>query len=278
MLPGGFSEPVSDCNITANFDMFDRINIEGKPSGTSNKQAAQTQISVRADQTTTVINEAGQNLTYDYQTGQTSGNMNVRSINHIPDSNPPIVIFEVGDSNRFDFKTDNNAEVSVVGKDYYCSAKAEKAQSIEIDGNSGVRINGTDTGKVSASLGVNNQLGELIAIEGNSKNGAALQKQGDNILVEGLSGKSDLTRISNTADIELLEFTSKDGRALIIGEDGTFDVRVSSNNNDVFDKSVLRVKAPTAPSWILILCIALGGVIVILLAVVAFILWKKRKK
>lgn len=237
---------------------FDKIDIDGPNndmvinSPVSTVAQNKTTISVNTASDVTIKNKAGETIII--KDGEVSGTMGIISthmiVNSTEDGTPaPVTLeLEVNDSDSFAFETAGDGlDVSVTGKDIYASADATNADTVVVAKNEGIYLMG-DNLTYSASLSLNNDVCDMISMSGTSNSNVSLNYGDDGIIASGVcSDDNTMTVFSNVSDVEKIDFSSEYDDVLIVGASGgkvgDMDIRVSAENNGVYDESL--IKKPT---------------------------------
>ena len=234
---------------------FDSIDIDGPDNDmiirpvNGNKTPDSTEISILAQGTTTVTNKAGQTLTYNAETGETSGTMEVLSshmfVNSTASGEPAPVtkIFVVPNSDAFTMKSSGQGiDVSITNQDIYASACAGKADTVVIAKDEGISVLGDGQMEYTASLSMNNSLADMVRVDGKAIGGASLQYSGEDIKASGAANGAALTVFSGTVDARTIDFSTPAAVVLVTGDGsgkaGNVDIKYDSNGDGSFDKSV----------------------------------------
>jgi len=248
-------EECMSVEYTSDMSAFDKIDIDGLNNNmvftpvNGNQTLADTEISILAQGTTTVTNKAGQTLTYNAETGEISGTMEVLATHMVVNSTaggepaPVTKIFVVPNSDSFTLKSGGQGiDVSITSKDMFASASSASADTVAVAKNEGVTVLGKGEIDYSASLGINNSLADMVRVDGKATGGASLQYSGGNIKASGTAYGAALTVFSNKVDVETVEFATPANTVLITGDGsgkaGNVDIKFDSNGDGSFDKSV----------------------------------------
>jgi len=252
------SENATSVEYMNDMSVFDKIKIDGNinsPGGNANLN--QTDISILATQSVTVKNEAGQTLVYNASTGEVSGTMSVISRHMVVNSTfdgspaPATLVFTVPNSDQFTFETySKGLDVSVMNNFMYSAAESRAADTVIVAKNEGVTVLGSGTIDFSVSLGLNNNVCDMVSLEGKANQGASLKYDAAGAVAQGnFNEDTKLTVFSNTSDIDEINFSSEYSEILITKQSGEIDLMVSSKGNGVFDASVLDGTAPPKPEF-----------------------------
>jgi hypothetical protein len=250
------NENVLDCWFGANFDAFDKIDIDGSHNNMTiqiqtlaENKPEYTQVSFVTDSAITIINKAGQAAIYNPDTGAVTGTMPVYGANLIVDATTegnatPTMVLEVPDSTAFTFASNSGVDVSLVSNGIYAAVNSLNADMVAITKGDGVTVSGTGQIEYAASLSVNNALCDMVQMTGTANGNASLTYRGNDVIADGVANGAMLTVYSNTVDVEKINFNTTSEKVLITGSGsgiaGDVDVRISTNNDGIYDKSLLN--------------------------------------
>jgi len=239
-------------DFITDFSKFDQIDFDG-PGNTSalSVQAQETvedkaYISILASGKTMITDAQGKTLTYDASTGDATGSMQVMSQRTIYNSTadgqpaPATLVFEVPNSSRFTIETDGKGiDASIVSSDMYASIESADAKTAIFAKNEGVSVTGNGQIGYTATLGLNNDLCDMVSMDGTASGNASLKYKGRDVLASGTSGSAVLTVYSDTAHVDEVNFSTTYNDVLVTKTDDEIDIRASSKNNGVYDVSML---------------------------------------
>jgi len=253
-------------SYTSDLSGFDNIDIDGPAN---NFVLATPKPIIRADtvymrfdansSTITITNSANKTLKYDSTTGKYSGALDVTNqwfvVNSTADGEPAAatICLEVPDSNKFTFSSAGaGIDASIVSGSLYASGSSDNANTVIIEKGKGVVVSGSDPNSsfdYTASLGINNQLCDTVLLSGTATGSVTVQPKDNAVLVSGGTGETRLTVFSNTVDMEDIVYTAPEGDVIITETDGNIDVRVDSNGDGSYDKSLLINNSDPAKKW-----------------------------
>ena len=234
---------VANIRYTSDFGIYEGIKIGGaagaaKPA----KPLANTQLTLRADQSTTVTNAEGQKLSYNGKTGEVTGTMPVLSVSYT-EAGASMAVIEVPHSETFTFEATGGGglDVTVVNAGMYASASSSQASQVTMGKANGVTVSGSGKVGFSMSLGLNSEVCELVLLSGQtSQGGASLWQGARGAVAKGEFTKSTrLTVFNEVTQVNEHIFTTNHGEVLITRVNGRIDVLGSSRGDGVYDVSVL---------------------------------------
>ena len=107
----------------------------------------------------------------------------------------------------------------------------------------------------SASLSLNNNLCDMVSIEGKAIGNSSLKYKVNDVVATGVSGGATLTVFSNIVKVEEIPFVTGSPNVLVTGDGsgvaGNVDILIASNNDGTYDTSILHPSSITitnAPS------------------------------
>lgn len=215
-----------------------------------------TELYVTINGDVTITNSQGKTLLI--RDGEESGTMEILDsyfiCNDGEDGTPvPItMVYTVKNSSRFTLSSDADAlDAAVLNSDIYASVNAENADNAVVDIKSGVTVNGENVdGQVYLSL--NNDVCDMISVEGSAEKQMTLTYKDDGVLVGGMdAGENTLTVFSNTVDIEEIPFGTEKDTVFVTGakngETGEVELLVSEKDNGKYEQSIMATESELKP-------------------------------
>ncbi|MDR1800864.1 MAG: InlB B-repeat-containing protein [Lachnospiraceae bacterium] len=224
------SENVTGFEYLTDMSRFDAIDIDGPNNvlgtGTASGQDVGTQLYITSNGGDVLVQNAnGGSLTFNSATGAFSGSLKVNNtyfiVSNTEDGSPAPVTFvlNVDSSDTFSFESEGNSglDVAVVGNGIYAAAEASAADSVTIDKTAGVNVEGNGSFEAKLSLGVNNDISDVVTLNATANDSAHLQLTNDKViagadysdggeltLLQG-AGKETITLNSTNSDNYIIE-------------------------------------------------------------------------
>ena len=248
------SEQATAVEFLTDFSSLDKIDIDGPNndmiinSTIDTYQNNNAEIRIPSDSIFTIENKEGKILTYN--NGTVTGTMEVISSRMIVNSTvdgepaPATIVFEV--PNSASFVLDSEADIysfSLLSPNVYTSVDASGVSSVVVAEDEGLYIIG-DVIEYKASLSVNNEIMDMISIQGKADNDVSLEFHDDGIIADGVeSDNNTLTVYSGITKTENIDFDTACDTVLITGAAsgnvGDVDIRVSSKDDGIYDTSLI---------------------------------------
>ena len=250
-------ETIEGFQAITSFSIFDKIKVDnaGHRVGSSSLASidfSNSKVSILSVGITTITNAAGQTLTYNANTQQITGNMNVIHKGLIAnettdgDGAPGQIVFEVADSEKFTISGTEGFRVQVLSNGFYASVEAAGAGvSATLDKKQGISVNGSGQFPFTAALGVNNGAMDLVKVSGSASEKVELNKlEGQGAVISG-SANQDL-RVQVTSDVTKVDdcsFNSAYNSLLVKKASGELGVYGGAGYSD----NILKPKTITKP-------------------------------
>ena len=128
-------------------------------------------------------------------------------------------VVEVSNSDSFEFTSDDEAmDIEIMGPDIFSSVSTKNAKTITIANNDGINIAGDGDFYFDASLGINNEMCDMIGVEGNGTGSVSLGLSGSNVLISGKVEDGTITVFSDTVDVDKYKCPGDSNDVLIAGD------------------------------------------------------------
>jgi len=255
---GKTEEIVRAFQATTDFTEFSNFKVDSSGHKASNgafstSSVPNPQIRLSSAGITTITNASGQTLTYNANTQQISGNMNVIRkdliANETTDGNgaPGQIVFEVADSDKFTINGTEGFRAQILSNGFYAAVEVIGADaSATLDKNQGISVNGSEQFPFTAALGVNNGSMDLVKVSGSANGQVGLSKlEGQGAVVSG-SANQDL-RVQITSDVTKIDdcyFNSAYDSLLVKKASGELGVYGGAGYSD----NILKPKTITKPT------------------------------
>ena len=242
--------------IDSDMSAFNKIDIDG-PNNDMNiitesniYENSNTELEVTANGNITISNSEGETISI--IDGIVSNTMNILSTHLIVNDNengdaaPVSFIFEVPNSNTFTIESTNSSiNAAITSDSLYASASANNADSIVFGDNEGVYVIGENM-EYQTALSSKDADYDTVIVEGASDKDVSLTYSESDVLINGVNGNNETIMIFAHDAAEPEEYNVEDGynKVKVVSAGGDIDIKGSSNNDGVFDVSVIKKDTP----------------------------------